>query len=393
MRIKSINILTSNRRTIIKCTFIIICFITYGCTEKKTVKENVINIEMPHKLVDKYFITNTNIIKLQTNDSTLLGFLMDVKISSDTIYVLDQFIKRIYLFDMNGKNIGKIDNLGKGPNEYLRIQDFDVFKNEIYLLTDNKIIIFNKKNLQAKREVKLDNMYPYSLMVGKKNITLSTNNFPSGYILNYLSKENLRITSYLQSEIKSENNKMGLPFAGFMFHSIPNKNKSIFHFTFSDYIYTVSDSGFECTYLINLRDYSIPKNKLTQSPQLIKDYIDHEPHMRIYNAFQFDNTLAIYLNSSIENNVGGKAFLIRTPNNTSAYNTIIEKNLGINLRIIGTAPTGFVGFAPFEELNRRKEELHNKQLGGDELSPQEQKFISEFNENSNPYLVIFNFID
>lgn len=390
MRLKEIFIQQTNQMFIVKCTIIIIFLISFGCTKKEITKENVIKIELPDKWEDKFLVDNSKIIKLETKNDILLGFLMDIKISNDTIYVLDQFFKRIYLFDMNGKYKGKIDNLGKGTNEYLRIKDFTIYKNEIYLLADKKIIIFNKSNLQAKREIKLD-FYSYSVMVGKKNMILSTNNFSSGYFLNYLSKENMKITRFLQSEIKSGDTKTELIYAGYNFHSIPNENKSIFHFTFSDYIYTVSDSGYQCTYQVDLKDKGIPKNKLIKSPQLIKDCIEHERHLWIYNTYQIGNTLAIYLNSNLENNIGGKAFLIKTKNRTSFYHSVIEKSLGFSLRIVGTSPNGFVGFVPFDVMEKRKNELNEKRQNGEELSFQEKKFLAEFDENSNPYLVIFNF--
>lgn len=363
---------------------------TIGCNRKNIIKESVTKIEVPDKMDDKYLVDNSLIIKLETTENNLIGYIVDVKIYDNTIYVLDQFRKRIYLFDMNGKYKGKVDNLGKGPNEYLRIKDFNIYENEIFLLSLNKIVIFDISTLEAKREVKLKEIFPYSLMVGKKNLILSTNNFPSKYILNYISKDDLKITSYLQSEIKSKDNELGLPLGGYMFHPIPNEDKSIFHFTFSSNIYTVSDDGYECTYEIDLKNNGIPESILLKGPHVIKEYMDHKQYMRIYKAFQIKNTLLITLDSRIKKHEDGKAYLIRTKDRTSYYNSIFEKTTGMKLTIIGTSSEGFLGFISTEYLINRKKELLKKNTK--ELSPFEETFLSEFKENSNPYLVIFKII-
>ena len=113
--------------------------------------------------------------------------------------------------------------------------------------------------------------------------------------------------------------------------------------------------------------------------------------MDIYDAFQVENTLALYLDSNFDDNIGGKSYLIKTKNSTKFYNSVVEKTMGLRIRLIGASPKGFIGFiSPSIMLDRKNEILKNKD-NGKLITPEDKKFLEEFDENSNPYLVVFNF--
>jgi uncharacterized secreted protein with C-terminal beta-propeller domain len=61
-----------------------------------------------------------------------------VENNGDRIYVLDKRGNSIFIFDNDGKYVGKISNLGRGPGEYLYIQDFQVFDGDIYIMETSK---------------------------------------------------------------------------------------------------------------------------------------------------------------------------------------------------------------------------------------------------------------
>ena len=75
---------------------------------KKTVQWNL------SQVADSAFI-----IKLEKNEESIIGVIKDILIHSDKIYVLDATHARdVFVFDMNGKFIFKLDKAGKGPHEY-----------------------------------------------------------------------------------------------------------------------------------------------------------------------------------------------------------------------------------------------------------------------------------
>lgn len=76
--------------------------------------------------------TNIEYIPLQTNESSLLGNITRKIIRRDNrIYIHSK--DEILCFDMDGKFLFKLENTGRGPQEYVYLLDFDVS-------SDNKIL-------------------------------------------------------------------------------------------------------------------------------------------------------------------------------------------------------------------------------------------------------------
>jgi hypothetical protein len=80
---------------------------------------------------------NVKAIILETGDNFLIGRVTELQVFDGKIYILDEHVaKALFVFDLNGKFIRKIGNIGKGPGEYIRITDFtiDTENRFIYLL-------------------------------------------------------------------------------------------------------------------------------------------------------------------------------------------------------------------------------------------------------------------
>ena len=75
-------------------------------------------------------IKNHKIICLQTSEESMLSDADKVRLFNDKIVVLDREMEAILIFDLNGNLTGKINNRGKGPNEYLEILDFSLREND-----------------------------------------------------------------------------------------------------------------------------------------------------------------------------------------------------------------------------------------------------------------------
>ena len=85
-------------------------------------------------------LKNYKYIKLDTHPEHIIGSIDKIIISEGLIYILDRHsAKSIFTFDLNGNFINQIKKLGKGPGEYLSINDFfiDSVNNSIFLF-DNK---------------------------------------------------------------------------------------------------------------------------------------------------------------------------------------------------------------------------------------------------------------
>ncbi|KAA6313852.1 hypothetical protein EZS27_035441 [termite gut metagenome] len=89
-------------------------------------------------LIDTLIFKNFISIPLETNDKNFLQEISRVTINNGRIYVFDDRLDKICIFDDKGKYINQIHSIGEGPKEYLAIIDFclDEKNNEVLLLCD-----------------------------------------------------------------------------------------------------------------------------------------------------------------------------------------------------------------------------------------------------------------
>ncbi|MCQ2974601.1 MAG: 6-bladed beta-propeller [Bacteroidales bacterium] len=131
-----------------------------GTLEKDCEVEQIFVPNFPSK--EKFLGTIDNVfdslfvIKLETNDNSIIGNLDQVLIVNDTIYIRDWTkTKNICLFDMQGHFINNIGKVGNGPYEYVSPTDMYVTDDAVFVFDEwqHKIIkykhdgtpIFDKK--------------------------------------------------------------------------------------------------------------------------------------------------------------------------------------------------------------------------------------------------------
>ena len=92
---------------------------------EKSVKKIIFNEEAN----PDFFNTLTyNFIPLETNDSCLFSEIREVEIVDNKIYIIDNKRSGLLVFDISGKFITKIGNLGNGPGEYVTPSNFNINK-------------------------------------------------------------------------------------------------------------------------------------------------------------------------------------------------------------------------------------------------------------------------
>lgn len=85
---------------------------------------------------DTSYLNDPQIVVLETLDKSLLSEINRISMDDNTLFVLDGKLDNIFMFDINGKYINKIDRKGEGPGEYVQLNDFsiDTDKKQIILL-------------------------------------------------------------------------------------------------------------------------------------------------------------------------------------------------------------------------------------------------------------------
>jgi hypothetical protein len=84
---------------------------------------------------------------LPLSDSVLIAEIDEIKYDSEKLFIGDYKQGALFVFDLKGNCIGKIEEKGEGPNQYKRLCDFDIspLDHKIYLLDGDlgKILVYN----------------------------------------------------------------------------------------------------------------------------------------------------------------------------------------------------------------------------------------------------------
>jgi hypothetical protein len=96
------------------------------------------NLSRNIKLSELY--KDYNYIPLETNDDCLIGQPTKIIIHENKVYILDpQHAKALFVFASDGRFIRKFSKTGRGPGEYISLEDFCIEPgtNNIVILDDN----------------------------------------------------------------------------------------------------------------------------------------------------------------------------------------------------------------------------------------------------------------
>ena len=70
---------------------------------------------------------NFHFIPLETTEACLIGSISDIRITNNRIYILEgKKSEDLLVFDLNGRFITKVGEKGNGPENYVKISDFDI---------------------------------------------------------------------------------------------------------------------------------------------------------------------------------------------------------------------------------------------------------------------------
>lgn len=96
-------------------------------------------------------------IPLETTNESIIDAIKKVVFKNNRLYIQDRSSHKLQIFSIDGKYIGSLSRQGKGPGEYIRLTDFDVDNDYIYVLSaDNKKIIqYSCDDFNKSVEIKL----------------------------------------------------------------------------------------------------------------------------------------------------------------------------------------------------------------------------------------------
>lgn len=151
--------------------FILVIIVLSSCATSVAVDGIVGISESPIQISD--FYKNANILALYEDSTKVIENASIVHHENGNFYLLDDKFEHIVSFDSKGNWKNSFFKKGNSSNEYIRILDFDVDKDKVYILcSPNKIFVLNEKlefqykldvpEMSSRISVKDDNIYIYS---------------------------------------------------------------------------------------------------------------------------------------------------------------------------------------------------------------------------------------
>jgi hypothetical protein len=255
------------------------------------------------KFSDKLILTK--VVPLETTNDFLISQSPEIQIFENVYYVFDHNQESIILFNSNGKFIRKLGKKGKGPAEYINLNDFQIInKNKIAILSSRKIIYYDStftflKSIDIKSNDK--NVYLFPLRFREYNEKYYLWQCTSGY------DQNKDQTKYLMYSWKDGNIIKGFfPIT----EKVPetqrislSQNRILINTLFeSNIIYAIDNDSLSPSYIIDFGRFTITDKILKTNTR--KQIVESGFCYNIGNVFETNDYLYFtYLQNFIPMNV------------------------------------------------------------------------------------------
>ena len=215
------------------------CFFICCKEEKKEQSDKILQIDIPlqaketHLPADSLFC-GKEILALETTPDNLIAQIDKMEMANDRLYLLDEQQDIIFIFDLKGKYITKIDNKGRGPEEYIEISDFHIDDDVLYLCTGGnggKIMCYD---LDGKYQKSFRTEYSCNRITTDSNYIYVFANYSNPTRKNvsvFDKKENQMIKRYKSFPKQQE----GMGFSSRCWTSCNNKVYAAFDYEYSIY--------------------------------------------------------------------------------------------------------------------------------------------------------------
>lgn len=359
-------------------------FILVGCIAIDS-KRNSIDLDQNDQVSIVDFIDSVSIVLLETNEKSLISDLSKIIPYNNRYYILDIRLQAVFCFEHSGKFLFKIDQRGRGPEEYSYIEDFNIdpYNNQIMLLVPfGEILYFN-----------LDGLF-----LSKVSLPSETKAYSEVYALNPDELLFISLSEYQAVYYSRKTNTIINEF-------FPNQIPSFFlaterSFTFNRNIYfnsiltnkviNMSDSKQEVAYYWDFGK----KNNTSKQIAIFHDFLKQQEKNRSKSLYMKDligegKKLNYFIYSSYETNRYRIALL---EYKGSIHTVIVDKN---NLKnYVFTETIEGIQFF-FRNLHDESVFLYETGIGQtfyakNILSQKQIKMIETHkNDDDNPFLVIY----
>ncbi|HUH18115.1 6-bladed beta-propeller [Albibacterium sp.] len=331
-------------------------------------------------------------IKLETKKESLVSRIDKILFFNNKCLILDKTSKAIFIFDINGKYLTKVQYPGKGPGEYSSIIDFDIDeKGTIYALDITRNSIF-KYDIEGKFiEVnKLDHFSKNLAIVDSSKVItfhpISIETIPTGTLV-------MNMNNVVHPLLPFEGHRGSHKKISFLnSFALTNSENILFSEDLSDTIYEISKDGLQLK-----AKYFIDFGKRALSEELRKnpDYFFMSPTL-IDEGWHISNYFENSKYFTCSFNLEGKTWVLfyHKKNKTYTFSSCVSCNAQTP-RIISDMVVAaiyddyFVSVVPNQFLSSNKSYLDQYPDRPNSFTSDSYHLIKSFENNDNPVLVLF----
>ncbi|MDC1106579.1 6-bladed beta-propeller [Prolixibacteraceae bacterium] len=270
--------------------FFISCTINDKATsvDKESIVKLELDLDMSGEIKLSTLFDSVQYIPLETTESSLIGDVRKVIIKDKMIFIQDYESNSLNIFNGDGKFISKLQKIGNGSDEYIRIRDFayDKDKRHIYLNVGFEIKVYTISGEFIKKW-KLPSPAREMEIIGDEiffycgtNSSFIDNGQYYGVVITDLNGNINSFSNTISSDLISNLKSYYLDY-----HPVSRNNRLMFLQEINDTIYSYKDNCFYANYFYKYK--GVEDVRINNTNVLAMDIV--KPHlMRIV---QFDNIL------------------------------------------------------------------------------------------------------
>lgn len=302
---------------------LLIVLLLVSCDNKPRIKESliaegsttVIKPKLDYSQLDISAILDTvKFVKLESTDKSFIGNINKVIVFEDRIYVLDIQTSSLFVFNMDGKFIFKISRIGRGPEEYIQLDFFDIdLENKQIVLTDLMGYWMLRYDLEgnyvSRKKIPfwIEGVVPIFNNGAVVYSNHRNNNSKLGQEYNIFYLDSLMQISKAYFPYKSSNfDNPRIKFITPQSGSFYTYNKSRYFFSpYKDQVYQITEEGLNPKYLFDFEGKAFNEEYLSQKNEL-KRYMEKGEFYSLVGVLENDDYVifSFYLTSNPIGHIG-----------------------------------------------------------------------------------------
>jgi hypothetical protein len=288
-----------------KLTILIsVFYICFSCSPDNDQLSNHVNIyvepeQLGQTIKSEGIIDTLWRVKLETTEDNLVGTVFRILCNGKYIYLYDLGQDAVFIFEMDGKYVNKIDDKGKGPGEYIKIDEVQLASgnDELIIYGNRKFLYYTPTGEFLRSEQPDQDIYFFNRKeLGNSDVAFFTgkkNNFLEGVRNRHLTikTNDGSFKSYFPNELEKE-----IKIISTDPYIFSNSYDTYFQIPFRNQIYKISEKDVELIYNIKITEGEIPSEvfkEVRDTDEFKMKYFSNPNYISIFGSVVATNNYII----------------------------------------------------------------------------------------------------